>query len=233
MISTRAGETGKLSFMTSDDFASFVFAHLPPPPGPVLEVGCGEDGGLVPELRARGYEAYGVDPLAPAGDEYLGRPFQEAAETLVKVDWLAVVAGRVLHHVNPLEGSLDLLVELAPLLLVDEFDPDLVSGEAQEWYEQQHRQLRESGAEPHGPADLDDWRAHHPGLHPHERLLGALRDRYEERTVEWLPYFHRWLRSPASERAEREAVAAGTIPAVGYRFVGVRRKGPSDDDPLG
>jgi hypothetical protein len=26
-------------------------------------------------------------------------------------------------------------------------------------------------------------------------VLGALRERYEERTLEWVPYFHRWLGS--------------------------------------
>ena len=32
-----------------------------------------------------------------------------------------------------------------------------------------------------------------PDLHPHDVVLDALRARYDERTLEWVPYFHRWL----------------------------------------
>jgi len=210
--------------VTSDrDLAAFVYRHLPPPPGPVLEIGCGTDGGFVLELVARGYEALGVDPDAPEGDKFVRTTFQEARDVLLERDWVAVVAARVLHHVNPLEESLDQLAELAPLLIVDEFAPDLVAGAAQTWYEERYRLLRESGEDPHGPSDLDEWRDHHPGLHSHRRLLEALRRRYEERALEWMPYFHRWLRSPASEQAERAAIDAGMIPAIGYRWVGGRR----------
>jgi hypothetical protein len=35
---------------------------------PILDVGCGSAGTLVNFLRARGYEAFGLDRLAPAGD---------------------------------------------------------------------------------------------------------------------------------------------------------------------
>ena len=63
----------------------------------------------------------------------------------------------------------------------------------------------------------------HPGLHSPETLLPALRAHYEERTLEWVPYLHRWLGGPSSEALETTLVGAGAIPAIGYRWAGVRR----------
>jgi hypothetical protein len=183
----------------------------------VLEIGCGREGGLVDELAARGYDALGVDPAAPAGERFLQTTFQEAR---LRGEWDAVVAGRVLHHVNPLAEGIDLLASLAPLLRVDEFAWDRIDAAAQDWYESQHRMLRAAGAEPYGPADLDDWRMRHPGLHPHTTLLAALRAQYDELTLEWVPYFHRWLGGPASEALEQTLIDAGAIPAIGYRRAG-------------
>jgi SAM-dependent methyltransferase len=200
------------------DFLPFVQRRLPPPPARVLEVGCGDEGGLVPELAARGYEALGVDPNAPTGPRYLQRAFEDAADVLAAEQWDVVVAARVLHHVEPLEPGIALLARLAPLLLVDEFAPDLVAGSAQAWYEERRHTL--PGAQ--GPESIDDWRGHvhHADLHPHDRLLAALRARYDELELEWLPYFHRWLRLPEVEPEERAAIAAGEIPAVGWRWAG-------------
>lgn len=207
------------------EFATFVFDQLPPPPGRVLEVGCGRDGGLVDALAARGYDVLGVDPDAPEGERFVRQTFQEAARNrLLPGEWNAVVAGRVLHHVEPLGESLDLLAGLAPLLLVDEFAFDRIDAAAQDWYEAQHRLLRASGVEPNGPADFDDWRARHAGeLHPHDVVLRELRTRYAERVLEWVPYLARWLRGPSSEALEQTLVDVGAIPAIGYRWAGVRR----------
>src|SRR4029079_9675136 len=47
-----------------------VRAALPAPPARVVELGCGRVGGHVPAMRAAGYDALGVDPEAPTGDEY-------------------------------------------------------------------------------------------------------------------------------------------------------------------
>src|SRR5712691_8018288 len=169
--------------MVVADFGTFVLKQLPPPPQRVLEVGCGREGGLVELLAASGYDALGVDPHAPAGARFIQATFQE-----LEGEWDAVVAGRVLHHVNPLGEGLDLLSSFAPLLVVDEFASDRIDSAAQDWYEGQHRMLRASGAEPYGPADLDEWRVRHPGLHPHDVLLAGLRARYDERVLEWVPY---------------------------------------------
>ena len=137
-----------------------------------------------------------------------------------------MVAGRVLHHVRPLEESLDRLAALAPLLLVDEFARELIDEPGQEWYEGQHRLLSLAGAEPPGPPDLDAWRERHPDLHSYDVLLAALRGRFEERMLEWVPYYHRWLGGPASEALEETLISAGAFRPVGWRWAGVRRAGP-------
>lgn len=203
--------------MVVADFGTFVLKQLPPPPQRVLEVGCGREGGLVELLAAARYDVTGVDPHAPEGERFLQTTFQE-----IEGEWDAVVAGRVLHHVNPLDEGLDTLASFAPLLIVDEFASDRIDRAAQDWYEGQHRMLRATGIEPNGPADLDEWRERHPGLHPYVVLLAGLRARYNERVLEWLPYLSRWLGGPSSESLEQTLIDADLIPAIGYRWAGVR-----------
>jgi hypothetical protein len=197
------------------DFGTFVLDQLPPPPGRILEIGCGKDGGLVDLLTAAGYDALGVDPEAPDGSSYRRVRFEDVDGT-----YDAVVAGRVLHHVNPLDEGIAKLASLAPLLLVDEFAPERIDAGARDWYEAQRRMLVAAGASPPGPPDLGAWAARHPDLHQPETLLGALRAHYDERVLEWIPYLHRWLAGPSSEALETTLVDAGAIPAVGYRFAG-------------
>jgi hypothetical protein len=199
------------------DFATFVFDQLPPPPLRVLEVGCGSEGGLVDQLAAAGYDVLGVDPHAPEGGRFLRAQFES-----LDGEWDAAVAGRVLHHVEPLGAGLDKLASLAPLLVVDEFAWNRIDDAAQDWYEAQHRMLRAAGAEPYGPSSLDEWRTRHPGLHTDELLLRELRARYEERAFERIPYLHRWLGGPSSEALERALVDAEAFRAIGYRWAGSR-----------
>jgi hypothetical protein len=182
----------------------------------VLEVGCGDEGGLVQDLAESGYHAVGVDPRAPDGDRYLRSEFQDVADVLAAEPWDAVIAARVLHHVDPLDDGVALLARLAPLLLVDEFAPDLIIGDVQTWYEER----RPAAGDVQAPERIDDWRDRHPGLHGHEVVLGALRRHYEERELVWVPYLHRWLRSAAVEAEERAAIASGVIPPVGWRWAG-------------
>jgi SAM-dependent methyltransferase len=200
-------------------FRTFVLNQLPPPPRRVLEVGCGEKGGLVAKLRDAGYDALGVDPEAPEGEHFRRIDFRE-----VDGSFDAVVAGRVLHHVNPLDDAVAKLAQLAPLLIVDEFAPDLIDEAAQDWYEGQHRMLAAAGVvSEYAPASIDEWRERHPDLHPHATLLDALRAHYEELTLEWVPYLHRWLRGPSSAALEQTLVDVGAFPAIGYRWAGVVR----------
>jgi len=194
---------------------TFVLEQLPAPPGRVLEVGCGKEGGLVAALAAAGYDVFGVDPEAPDGPGFLRARFQD-----IDGAYDAVVAGRVLHHVNPLDEGIAKLATLAPLLIVDEFARERVDDSARDWYEGQRRMLVAAGMSPPGPPDLNAWAARHPDLHEPETLLPALRAHYDERTLEWGPYLYRWLGGPSSETLESALVGAGAIPAVGYRWAG-------------
>lgn len=201
------------------DFAMYALSQLPPPPARVLEIGCGERGGVTPTLAAAGYDAHAVDPRAPAGPRYRRMRFQE----LGGESYDAAVAERALHHVHPLDESLDMLAALAPLLVLDEFAWDRIDGPSRNWYEEQHRALRMNGAEPGGPPDLDAWRAGWAELHPSDVLRRALVARYEELAYEPRPYFFRWLGGDSTEALEAELIAAGTIQPVGFRWVGVSR----------
>jgi Methyltransferase domain len=199
-------------------FAEFVLEQLPPPPGRVLEVGCGEEGGVALELDAAGYDVLAIDPDAPEGPLFR-RVTLEGLDDPGPFD--AVVAGRVLHHVSPLGPALDKLARLAPLLLIDEFAPELIQGEAQRWYEGQYRALDAAGVPPKAPPDLDEWRRRTTGLHPSHVLLAELEARFETRVLERRPYFYRWLRTDASRQLEETLVATGALPAIGWRYAGV------------
>ena len=182
-------------------------------------MGCGNEGGVVALLTDAGYDALGVDPAAPDGPRFRRERFQD-----VGGEWDAVVAGRVLHHVHPLDEGIAHLASLAPVIVVDEFSRDLIEPQGQDWYEAQHRMLAAAGAVPPGPPSLDEWGGRHADLHSHGVLLDALRTHYEERVLEWVPYFHRWLAGPSSEALEQTLVGAGAFPAVGYRWAGTRRE---------
>jgi hypothetical protein len=121
----------------------------------------------------------------------------------------------VIHHLVPLDEAVDRLAALAPLLVVDEFAWDLIDPELQVWYEV------ERAARPHaiGPPSLEEWRWRHPGLHPHDVLLDALRARYDERVLEWVPYFHHWLGDV--ESPDR----------IGYQWVGLRTSATRSSAP--
>jgi len=202
------------------DFTQFALSQLPDPPRRVLEVGCGREGGVAPELAAAGYDVLAIDPHAPAGPLYR-RVTLEELEDPGPFD--AAVAGRVLHHVNPLGPALDKLAELAPLLVIDEFAWNHMDEATIDWYESQHRLLLATGRHPHGPPSIAEWRERHAGLHPYETLRAEIAERYEERHFEWRPYFYRWLEGPATEALEQGLIDARAIRPIGFRWSGVRR----------
>jgi SAM-dependent methyltransferase len=203
------------------DFTAFALSQLPEPPRRVLEVGCGNEGGVAPALAAAGYKVLAIDPDAPDGPLY-------RQTTLEGLDdpgpFDAVVAGRVLHHVNPLGSALDKLAALAPVLILDEFAWNHMNEATMDWYEAQHRLLVAAGRDPKGPPDLGEWRARHSDLHPYETLRVEVDARYEERFFEWRPYFYRWLEGPVTEGLEAALIDAGAIRPIGFRYAGVRRE---------
>jgi Methyltransferase domain len=202
-------------------FATYVQNQLPPPPVRVLEVGCGQEGGVAAALAAAGYEVLAIDPDAPDGELYRQVTLEELDDP---GPFDAVVAGRVLHHVHPLGPALDKLARLAPLLVLDEFAWNHMDPPTVEWYEAQRRLLAAAGQAPKGPPDLAEWRAKHPDLHPYETLRAEVDARYEERHFEWRPYLYRWLGGPASEGLEAALVDAGAIRPIGFRYAGMRRE---------
>jgi hypothetical protein len=203
------------------DFTEFALSQLPKPPRRVLEVGCGYKGGVAPALAAAGYDVLAIDPDAPTGPLYLQISLEELDDP---GPFDAVVAGRVLHHVSPLDSALDKLAALAPLLLLDEFAWNHMDEPTIAWYEAQHRVLTAAGREPKGPPDLAQWRSRHSGLHTYETLRAEVDARYLERHFEWRPYFYRWLGGPATEALEEGLIAASAIHPIGFRYAGVRRE---------
>jgi hypothetical protein len=182
-------------------FTEFVLHHLPPAPARVLEIGCGDRGGVVPALVDAGYDALGVDPRAPEGERFRQSDFRE-----IDSEFDAVVAGRVIHHLDPLDEAVERMAGLAPLVLVDEFAWDLIDPQLQAWYEAECARRPDAI----GPPSLDEWRGKHPGLHPHAAVLAALRAHYDERELEWVPYFYHWLGDV--ESPDR----------IGYRWAGIK-----------
>jgi Methyltransferase domain len=203
------------------DFTAFVLFQLPPPPLRVLEVGCGHEGGVAPDLAAAGYRMLAIDPDAPDGPLYRRVTLEELDDT---GPFDAVVAGRVLHHVQPLAPALDKLVDLAPLLILDEFAWNHMDEATIDWYEAQHRLLVAAGRQPKGPPDIGTWRERHTGLHTYETLRAEVDARYEERHFEWCPYFYRWLEGPVTEALEATLIEVGAIRPIGFRYAGVRRE---------
>lgn len=195
----------------------------------MLEVGCGR-GELALALAAAGYDVLAIDPRAPVGEIFRQTTLDELDDP---GPFDATIAGRVLHHVDPLEPAVDKLAALAPLLLVDEFAWERLDPPTQDWYEGQHRMLVAAGREPSGPPDLDGWREEHDDLHPSDVVRAAVRRRFEERVLEWRPYLYRWLEGPASEALEQALIDAGAIQALGYHWAGRRRKltRPAGEDP--
>jgi hypothetical protein len=200
-------------------FLDFVLERLPPAPARVLEVGCGDEGGVTPALADVGYDVVGIDPRAPVGPLFRRASLEDFDE---QGPFDAVVASRVLHHVDPLGPALDKVAGLAPLLLVDEFAPERIDAPTRAWYEAQHRLLVAAGVDPPGPADLGEWAARHPGLHPSHHVVEELARRFETQYLEWRPYLYRWLGDPSSEAPERTLVETGAIRALGFRYAGAR-----------
>jgi hypothetical protein len=200
------------------EFSDYALANLPPAPARLLEVGCGDEGGVTPRLVAVGYDVVAIDPRAPDGPSYR-RTTLEAFDDPGPFD--AAVAGRVLHHVHPLEPALDKLARLAPLLILDEFASDRIDDRARDWYHRQYWTLVDAGVMPKGPPDLVEWRTMHPDLHPYETLRSALDACFETQDFRWLPYLHRWLDGPETEALEESLIEAGALQAIGFRYVGV------------
>jgi SAM-dependent methyltransferase len=204
-----------------------VRARLPDPPARVAELGCGPLGGVVPMLRAAGYDAIGIDPDAPEGDGYIRAEFEQAE--LGGLD--AVVASVSLHHVADPELAVDrVAAALAPggTAVVVEWDWEQVDDETAEWGFERldtdgepgwlHRR-REDWLESGRPWGeyFAGWAEGH-GIHPAGPLLALLDERFERTHLARGPYLFPNLR--VSEDDERAAIDAGAIRATRVDWAG-------------
>jgi SAM-dependent methyltransferase len=197
---------------------AFVRANLPEPPCRVLEVGAGE-GELATALADAGYAVTAIDP-DPRGDNVQKVALGELDASAGP--FAGAAAMRSLHHVHPLEPSLERLADVMEpggRLVIDEMDVAAFDRRAADWW------LRQQAARgnPSGKTAaeiVDEHRAH---LHPLDAILEALAAWFSFGTPLRGPWLYRW--DLGSEyRAEEEAlIASGELPAMGARIVAIRR----------
>jgi SAM-dependent methyltransferase len=204
----------------SSDFADYVLERLPASPARVLEVGCGEEGGVAPDLAAAGYDVLAIDPRAPEGPLYRRVSLEELDDP---GPFDAAVAGRVLHHVDPLGPALDKLVGLAPVLILDEFACNRIDASARAWYRERYQEVAVGPEIPRAPRSLEEWEAAHAGLHPYPVLRRELDRRYDERDFSWRPYLYRWLRDAETKLLEERLIAGGDLQPIGFRYTGIAK----------
>jgi SAM-dependent methyltransferase len=192
------------------DVIAFARAALPAPPARVLEVGAG-DGELAAALAGAGYDVVAIDP---ASSSAAVRPV--ALHELDEEPFDAAVAVVSLHHVQPLEASFRRLGELVRpggTLVVDEVDVDRLDERAARWW------LERSGHDAE-PAELV------AGMRDHLHSLALLRETLGAWFALGEPvrgaYLYRWNLPPGLREPEERLIAAGELPAVGARLVGVR-----------
>lgn len=198
---------------------AFVRANLPRPPARVLEIGAG-DGALAAALRDVGYDVVAIDPN-PGGADVHAVALLDLEEA--PASFQAAVAITSLHHVEPLEESLEHLARLlvpGGVLVVDEFDVAAFDERAAAWWLEQREAL---GAAEDATAGqlVGEHRAH---LHPLERIVAALERHFRVGLPLYGAYLYRWNLGPELRGAEEDAIVRGEIPAVGARLLAVRER---------
>jgi SAM-dependent methyltransferase len=215
----------------------FVHDNLPAPPARVIEIGCGPLGGFVPELRALGYRATGIDPEAPEGPEYLRMEF-ESYQPGEDVD--VIVACTSLHHVADLAEVLQKAsAMLAPTgaLVVVEWAMERFDDATAQWcfdrlgpQSDEHSWLHERQAqwEAHRRASGGSWDSYRRDWAEHERLhAGAdvvreLDTVFDRQLLEFGPFLFPDL-DGVTEQEEQSAIDAGLIQAMRVQYVGTPR----------
>jgi SAM-dependent methyltransferase len=206
--------------------------RLPAPPARVLELGCGAVGGHVPRLRAAGYDAIGVDPAAPDGEDYRRVDF-ERYDADSAFD--AVVASTSLHHVADPAAVLDRIAGIlgrGGRVVVIEWHWEAFDEPTAEWafrrlgpghdanWLRGHRDGWAASGLPWS-AYLGGWADGH-GIHPALELLRLLEERFPlEAPPVYGPYLFADL-GTTSEEEEQGAIATGEISATRVEVVGRR-----------
>jgi SAM-dependent methyltransferase len=200
------------------DLLAFVRASLPEPPLRILEVGAGS-GELAAALRSAGYDVTAIDPAADGESGVEPIPLLDA-----RGSFDAAVAIVSLHHVDPLEQSCAHLASLVPAgapLVIDEIDSDSYDERAAEWWLAQRRALGSPEDEHDAAAMVSRLREH---VHPLSAVRSALTPWFELGEPVRVAYLHRWYLAPSLRDPELELIADGRLPAVGARFVAIRKR---------
>ena len=204
--------------MTFREVEEWVRSELPAPPARVLEIGAG-DGALARALRDAGWDVTAIDPKSETPDvspvALVDLPSPEAL-------YDAAVAVVSLHHVEPLEESLErlatVLVHGAPLLL-DEFDASMLDERASAWWLTQ-RHAR-GGDDPETPEELGPkMRAKVHAIEDLTRVLARWFD--VDEPVRGL-YLYRWHLDESVHPEEQRLVDEEELPRTGVRII-ARRK---------
>jgi SAM-dependent methyltransferase len=210
----------------------FVHSWLPPAPARIIDLGCGSEGGLVPRLRASGYDAIGIDPEAPADTVYQRAEFESAS---LPEQLEAVIASTSLHHVADPGHVIDRITStLTPggrLIVVEwaweNFDQQtadwcftrLGSDDEAGWLHHRRDGWLASGLQ--WPNYLRDW-AERERLHRGAELVRLLNERLQREFLENGPYFFPDL-ADTTAGDEQAAIDAGVIKATRIDWAGVRR----------
>jgi SAM-dependent methyltransferase len=197
---------------------AWVRANLPPVPASVLEVGAG-DGSLARTLRADGYEVTAIDPKSDSPDVD-AVALADLPDPPSPFD--AAVAVVSLHHVKPLEASIERLAAVTgpggPLLL-DEFDASALDERAAGWWLEQRR--ARGGDEEESPAELiETMRAK---VHPIDTIVRVLARYYDVGAPVRGTYLYRWKLDESLRPVEEQLVGAGRLAPTGVRIIARRR----------
>ena len=227
----------------------FCSSNLEPPPGKLLEIGCG-NGALALKLADRGYDLVAIDT-----DSNLVAEACEAGVNAEAADWLTYRSGhefdgilftRSLHHISPLDQAILRIKEfLKPTgrVLVEDFAFSECDRDTAEWGSRVVQDLsakNDWNPVPDAFAEklrisrdpFDAWHTDHRlHLHPSSEMVQSLEKNGYSVNVTRAPYIYRYLVQglrPTVEAAvllqhvldrEKKAIQSGQIQSIGRRFV--------------
>jgi SAM-dependent methyltransferase len=206
-----------------------VQSHLPPPPAQVIEIGCGKLGGFVPSLRESGYDALGIDPVAPMGDQYRQSEFERCG---LPGQAEVIVACTSLHHVAEPRQVIERIASTltrSGVVIVVEWDWEgfdeatarwcferLAASDTESWLHRRRENWIASG-QPWDPY-FRGWAQQH-GLNSARQLVRDLDEHFERRTCGRGPFFFAEL-AGTDEDDELVAINSGQIQPGRIDYVG-------------